>query len=70
MSDGGQGSLVLVARGVSKSFRRETGEPVRALDGFDLEVGNLLPDLGKGDHSSKGRAVREGFSLYRNMTKN
>jgi ABC-2 type transport system ATP-binding protein len=34
----GQKSAVLVARGVSKSFRRETGEPVQALDGIELEV--------------------------------
>jgi ABC-2 type transport system ATP-binding protein len=31
-------SPVLVARGISKFFRRETGEPVHALDGFDLEI--------------------------------
>lgn len=34
----GQKTAVLVARGVSKSFRRDTGELVQALAGIDLEV--------------------------------
>ncbi len=38
MIHGRDNSPVLVARGVSKSFRRETGEPVHALENFDLEI--------------------------------
>jgi ABC-2 type transport system ATP-binding protein len=48
VSDGAQNASVLVARGVSKSFRRETGEPVHALEGFDLEIapGTLVALVG------------------------
>ena len=38
MIDRRDSSPVLAARGVSKSFRRETGEPVHALENFDLEI--------------------------------
>ncbi|HXY34607.1 MAG TPA: ATP-binding cassette domain-containing protein [Planctomycetaceae bacterium] len=48
MNDERENSQVLVARGVSKSFRRETGEPVRALEGLELEIapGTLVALVG------------------------
>jgi ABC-2 type transport system ATP-binding protein len=64
VSDGGQGSQVLVARGVSKSFRRETGEPVRALDGFDLEIApGMLAALVGPDGAGKTTFMRLAAGL-------
>jgi ABC-2 type transport system ATP-binding protein len=55
---------VLVARGVSKSFRRETGEPVQALQNFNLEIApGMLAALVGPDGAGKTTFMRLAAGL-------
>jgi ABC-2 type transport system ATP-binding protein len=57
-------SPVLVARGISKSFRRETGEPVQALEGFDFELApGMLAALVGPDGAGKTTFMRLAAGL-------
>jgi ABC-2 type transport system ATP-binding protein len=57
-------SPVLAARGISKSFRRETGEPVQALEGFDFEIApGMLAALVGPDGAGKTTFMRLAAGL-------
>ena len=59
-----QAAPVLVARGISKSFRRETGEPVQALANFDLEIApGMLAALVGPDGAGKTTFMRLAAGL-------
>jgi ABC-2 type transport system ATP-binding protein len=64
VTDGRANSPVLVARGISRSFRRETGEVVQALDHFDLEIsGGMLAALVGPDGAGKTTFLRLAAGL-------
>jgi ABC-2 type transport system ATP-binding protein len=64
VTDDRENRPVLVARGVSKSFRRATGERVRALEGFDLEVApGMLAALVGPDGAGKTTFLRLAAGL-------
>jgi ABC-2 type transport system ATP-binding protein len=64
VSSADQKPPVLIARGVSKSFRRETGEPVQALQNFDLEISpGMLAALVGPDGAGKTTFMRLAAGL-------